>query len=75
MNRTEIFKPGMIVRYAPEWCSEGEQKYRAVILESYPDVKRCLIKLVNTNMVFAPTEVVDYEMIIYTGVTVDKKGV
>ena len=72
-NRKQpTIKRGMIVRFAPEWCSEGERKYRMVVLESFPDVQRCLIKFLNTNMIIQPTEIVDFEMVIYTGVSVNE---
>lgn len=60
-------KEGMIVKFAPEWCSPGERKYLLVVLEVYPDVERCKVQFLNTSMVFQPVEIVDYKMITYTG--------
>ena len=67
----------MIVRYAPEWCSEGERKYLHVVKENYlnpvtNEMSRWLIETINMkNMFFNPTEVVDECMIEPTGISVD----
>lgn len=64
---------GMIVRYAPEWCSEGERKYLHVVKENRLNpitnqMTRWLIETINMeNMVFNPTETVDDYMIEPTG--------
>ena len=66
---------GMIVRYAPNWCSEGERKYLHVVKENRLNpvtgqMTRWLIETINTGMAFNPTEVVDDCMIEPTGLDV-----
>lgn len=70
---------GMIVRYSPEWRSEGEEKYLHVVLENRLNpvtgkMTRWLIKTINTSMVFAPTSEVEDYMIEPTGFKVSEKG-
>ena len=67
-----MIKEGMIVRYNPKWCTENERHCFMVVLEAYPDVKRCLVQRLNTGMAIAPTETVTFDMIVPTGVTVDE---
>lgn len=71
------FKVGDIVRYAADWCSEGERKYLHVVKEvgMLNPVKmtetRVRIETLNTGMTFAPQEVVDDFMIEPTGFNVE----
>lgn len=64
---------GMIVRYAPEWCSPGERRYLHVVKENRlnpvtNEMTRWLIETINMqNMVFHPTSVVEDYMIEPTG--------
>lgn len=68
-----MFKVGDIVRYAHDWCSEGERKFLHMVVETglLNPVKmtetRLRIRTLNTGMVFAPEEVVDDFMIEPTG--------
>ena len=67
---------GMIVRYAPNWCSPGEEKYLHVVMENLlnpctMEMTRWLIKTINANTFFYHTEVVDEDMIIPTGFNVE----
>lgn len=67
---------GMVVRYAPAWCSPGERKYLHVVLENRLNpvtgrMTRWLIRTINTGMAFAPTEEVEEEMLEPTGFTID----
>lgn len=68
---------GMIVRYAPEWCSPGERKYLHVVKENLINpvtnqMTRWLIETINMeNTVLHPTEVVDESMIEPTGFTIN----
>ena len=62
-NESNVIKVGDIVRYAPEWCTQGERKYLHVVIESYEDVGRCKIKTLNSSLVFAPVEWCDFEML------------
>ena len=71
-----MIKEGMIVRYTPEWASEGERKYLHVVKENRlnpvtMEMTRWLIETINTTLVFHPSEVVDDYMIEPTGFTVD----
>lgn len=72
-----MIKTGMIVRYAPEWCSPEERKYLHVVKENRVnpvtnEMTRWLIETINMeNMVFHPTEVVDDYMIEPTGLNVE----
>ena len=68
----------MIVRYKPEWCSPGEEKYLHVVKENLLNpvtnkMTRRLIQTINTTMVFHPTEVVDDYMIEPTGASIFDK--
>ena len=65
-----MIKPGMIVRYATEWCEPSEAKDRMVVLEAYPDVKRCLVQHLDTGMAIAPTETIMFDMIVPIGKSV-----
>lgn len=61
-------KPGMLVRYADGWCSEGEKKHVHLILENYlnpvtGEMTRWLIVTITTSNVIKPQEVVDDYMI------------
>jgi len=73
-----MIKEGMIVRYAPDWCSEGERRYLHVVMENRlnpvtGEMTRWLIKTINMkNMVFMPTETVDECMIEPTSFTADE---
>lgn len=64
---------GMIVRYAPNWCSPGERKYLHVVKENLLNpvtnkMTRWLIQTINMdNMTFQPTSVVEDYMIEPTG--------
>lgn len=69
MNKYEV---GTVVRYAPKWCSPGEEKYIHIIIEvrdhsDDKDLRACryLIETQNSKLShFKPTEMVDEEMII-----------
>ena len=63
-----MFEIGAVVKYRREWCSEGEEKYRHIILEQRlnpvtGEATRYLIRTMNTMLTLAPTEVVDECMI------------
>lgn len=63
-----MIKPGMIVRYKPEWCEPGEEKYVHVVLENWMNpvtnkMTRWLIQTVNSDTFLPPQEVVEEEMI------------
>lgn len=72
-----MIEKGMIVRFRPEWCSEGERKYLHVVKENRLNpvkgtMTRWLIETINMeNMFFHPAEVVDDYMIEPTGFTVE----
>ena len=62
------FKKGDIVKYNAAWCSEGEQKYRFVVLENClnpvtNEMTRYLIGCLNSCLALGDTETVDEEMI------------
>ena len=71
-----MIKEGMIVRYVPGWCSEGERKYLHVVKENRQNpvtnqMTRWLIETINMeNMVFYPTEEVEDYMIEPTGFSI-----
>lgn len=63
-----MFEIGAVVKYRKEWCSEGEEAYRHIVLEQRLNPitekpTRYLIRTLNTNLVLAPTETVDECMI------------
>lgn len=63
-----MFEIGAVVKYRKEWCSEGEEKFRHIVLEQRLNPitekpTRYLIRTLNTNLVLAPTETVDECMI------------
>ena len=67
---------GMIVRYAPNWCSPGERKYLHVVRENCLNpctgkMTRWLIETINTSLTWNPTEVVEDYMIEPTGFDVN----
>ncbi len=71
-----MIKAGMIVRYAPDWCSPGEEKYLHVVIENQLNpvtgkMTRWLIRTINTKLFLQPTSVVEDYMIEPTGMTVD----
>lgn len=71
-----MIKEGMIVRYAPEWCTPGERKYLHVVKENRLNpvtgkMTRWLIETINMeNMVFNPTSVVEDYMIEPVGASI-----
>ena len=67
---------GMIVKYAPEWCTPEERKYLHVVLENTlnpctNEMTRWKIQTLNTNLFIQPVSVVEDYMIEPTGFTVD----
>lgn len=65
------YNVGDIVKYAPQWCGPGEEKYVSVIVEvrDHSDdadlgVCRYIIETVNTSLSLHPQECVDEDMII-----------
>lgn len=65
MTKIEV---GMIVKYAPGWCSEGEEKYLHIVKENRLNpvtgkMTRWLIQTINTDLNFMPTQVVEECMI------------
>jgi hypothetical protein len=56
---------GTIVRYHPNWCSDGERKYIHLVKEvgllnpCTNQPTRVLIETLNTNLTLRPTEVVE----------------
>lgn len=66
---------GMVVRYAPEWCTPSERKYLHIVKENRlnpvtGEMTRWLIETINTNLFLNPTEDVEEYMIEPTGLTV-----
>lgn len=71
-----MIKEGMIVRYAPAWCSPGEQKYLHVVMENRLNpvtgkMTRWLIRTINAKLTLQPTSEVEEYMIEPTGATVN----
>ena len=67
---------GDIVRYHPDWCSDGERKYLHLVRENRlnpvtGEMTRWLIETLGTGMFLNPTEVVDENMIVPAGMTVE----
>ena len=58
-----MFKVGDIVKYADGWCTEGEKKYRFIVLETGFCGDRIKIGCMNSSLVLGSVEVVDEEMI------------
>lgn len=61
-------KPGMLVRYVPEWCAPSERGYIHVVIENRlnpvtSEMSRWLIETLNTNLFLNPQETVEEEMI------------
>ncbi len=65
-----MIKEGMLVRYAPEWCSPGEEKYLHIVRENRlnpvtNEPTRWLIETINSALtIFNPTEEVEECMIV-----------
>jgi hypothetical protein len=65
-----MIKVGMIVRYAPQWCGAGEEKYLHVVRENVLNPvtgkpTRWIIETLNSGLsVFNPTETVEEYMIV-----------
>ena len=64
----EVIHVGMIVKYNPEYCSPGEEKYRHVVLENRMNpvtgkMTRWLIRTINSLATLQPTEGVEEAMI------------
>ena len=71
-----MIKVGDLVRYAHDWCSDGERKYIHVVKENRlnpvtGEMTRWLIETINTNLSIHPTEVVDDYMIEPTGFSLE----
>lgn len=59
-----MIKEGMIVRFDPNWCEPSERDDIMVVLEAYPDVKRCQVRCVNCSLAIPPIETVSFEMVV-----------
>lgn len=65
-----MIKVGMIVKYAPQWCGAGEEKYRHLVRENRlnpvtGEPTRWLIETLNSSLTICnPTEEVDECMIV-----------
>ena len=65
-----MIKTGMIVRYAPQWCGAGEEKYLHVVRENVLNPvtgkpTRWIIETINSGLsVFNQTETVEEYMIV-----------
>lgn len=65
-----MIKVGMLVRYAPQWCGAGEEKYLHVVRENVLNPvtgkpTRWIIETINSGLsVFNPTETVEEDMIV-----------
>lgn len=65
-----MIKVGMVVRYAPQWCGAGEEKYLHVVRENVLNPvtgkpTRWIIETINSGLsVFNPTETVEEDMIV-----------
>ena len=75
-TRNGKIQEGVVVRYAPDWCSPEEHRYLHVVKENQlnpvtSEPTRWLIETLNGSTVFNTTEVVDEEMIEPTGLTID----
>ena len=61
-----MFKVGDIVKYAPEWCGVGEEKYISKVLEVNEVTGNIIIGVLNTSLVLGSTECVkDYMIVKY----------
>lgn len=71
-----MIETGMIVRYAPGWCSPGERRYLHIVRENRMNpvtgrMSRWLIETINMRyMTIHPTSVVEDYMIEPTGFSV-----
>lgn len=69
LTSSNEIQEGMIVEYAPEWCSPGEEKYIHVVKEmrlnpvTGEEGGRMLISTINSPLALGHTEEVDKEMI------------
>ena len=71
-----MIKEGMIVKYAPGWCSEGEEKYIHLVKENRMNpvsgkMTRWLIYTLNSGCSLGLSETVDDYMIAPTGLTIE----
>lgn len=71
-----MIKVGTIVRYKPEWCTEGERKYLHIVRENRlnpctNEMTSWLIETLNSSLFLNPTETVDECMIEETGFTIE----
>ena len=70
-------REGMLVRFASDWCSQGERKYIHVVKENRLNpvtgqMTRWLVETINMeNMTFNPTSVVEDYMLEPTDFTID----
>ena len=71
-----MIETGMIVRFAPQWCSPGERRYLHIVRENRLNpvtgkMTRWLIETVNMkNMTLHPTSEVEDYMIEPTGFSI-----
>jgi len=63
MNSTTEFKVGDIVKYSPEFCGPGEEKYIHRIMEINEETGNILIVTLNTALTLGASEVVKAKMI------------
>ena len=75
-DTTSKIKEGMVVRYNPEWCTEGERKLLHVVTENLVspitgEMTRWRIRALNSVMAIPPVEDVEECMIEPTDFNVE----
>ncbi len=58
-----MIEEGMVVQYTPQWRTPGEYKCLMVVLKAYHDIKKYLVRHINSGLSIAPIEMVSFEMI------------
>lgn len=71
-GKATSFKDGDVVRFCPEYCSEGERKYIFAITNMNDRTMRCTISCLNSSLVLGSSETVGFEMIQQVGTTIEE---
>ena len=59
-----MFKVGDVVKFADNWCTEAEKKYRYQVLETGFCGNRLKIGCLNSALTLGSIQVVDEEMVV-----------
>ena len=70
------FKAGDLVRIKREWCNSEEESHKLFVIVKdsvWEKEQRCCIKQIDCKLAIVPSERVDFDMLISTGININEK--